>query len=364
MVFKKILASLGLGGVEVDTVLPPHPATGGGHLTGQVNLRAKSDADIAAITLYLVASSQAGEVELGRFPVAGGIRVSAGSQQQIPFSVPLPEHTPFTVLFGQQLPGIRLGVRTEVAVASGSAKGDFDPLLVEAADVHQRIMDTLGLIGSKFVRNELRPGQLTGLPVPAAQAITFWAPLPEGQPPGPHVPQLTFTVTGGDAGVTVLAELAGRPGTPDRYTLSAEDIRRLSDTEGGWSGEVDRWVINALERLGQAPAAGVGSGAFLQAHAPAQPHYGRGHQQGYGGYGGQQGGYQYSGYRGRPSMAGAVAMGVGGAALGFLGGMMIGDMIGDAFEPDVAEAASGAGFEDPGMADAGFEDFGGDFGEF
>ncbi|MFC7484571.1 sporulation protein [Luedemannella flava] len=272
MVFKKLLASLGLGGVDVDTVLPPHPATAGGHLGGQVNLRAKSDTDIAAINLYLVASGPAGEVELARFPVAGGIHLAAGSQQQVPFSVPLPDYTPFTVLYGQNLPGIRLGVRTEVAVASGSAKGDFDPLGVEAAEAHQRVMDTLGLIGCRFARNELRPGQLSGLPVAAAQAITFWAPVPDGQRPGPHIPQLTFTLIGGNAGLTVLAELAAGPGTPDRYVLSADDITRLSNTEGGWSGEVDRWLVNALVKLNQAPAAGVGAGAFLQ----QQGHHGTG----------------------------------------------------------------------------------------
>jgi sporulation-control protein spo0M len=56
MVFKKLLAGLGFGGVEVDTVLSPQPGTPGGSLTGQVNLRAKGDTDITAINLLLVAS--------------------------------------------------------------------------------------------------------------------------------------------------------------------------------------------------------------------------------------------------------------------------------------------------------------------
>jgi sporulation-control protein len=357
MVFKKILAGLGLGGVEVDTVLPPDPVPAGGHLAGQVNLRAKSDTDITAITLHLVATGPAGETELDRVPVAATLRIPSGTRQQVPFSVPLPAHAPFNVLYGQNLPGIRLGVRTEVSVGSGSAKGDFDPVRVAAADVHQQIMDTLGLIGCRFIRSELRPGHTAGLPGPAAQAITFWAPLPDGQQPGPHIPQITFSLTGADQGITILTELAGRPGNPDRHDLSAADIDRLSTTEGGWSSEVDRWLVNTLAKLHHTPAAGAG--AFLQPHPPT-PHSGyppHGHgQPGYA-YSGHHG-YKYSGYHGKPSMAGAVAAGLGGAALGFLGGMVISDMIGDAFAPDTAaDAADAAGIEDPGITDTGYDDF-------
>ncbi|GGM69661.1 sporulation protein [Dactylosporangium sucinum] len=47
---------------------------------------------------------------------------------------------------------INIGVRTEVAVASGSAKGDFDPARLDASPAHQHIMDALGTIGCRFVR--------------------------------------------------------------------------------------------------------------------------------------------------------------------------------------------------------------------
>ncbi|MDI1463662.1 sporulation protein [Catellatospora sp. KI3] len=380
MVFKKLLAGLGFGGVEVDTVLSPQSVVAGGVLVGQVNLRAKSETDITGVTLLLVASSAGGEAELARWQVAGGLRVASGEVRSLPFSVPVPLTVPFSVLYGQVLPGVGVGVRTQVSVAAGSAKGDFDPVRVDASPVQQQVVDALGTIGCRFVRNELRPGAFQGLPVPFAQALTFFAPVPEGQPVGPHIPQLTFTFSVVDATVLVLAELASRPGAADRYHLSPAEVDRLT-AEGGWVAEVDRWVTAALARLSQPGQAAPG--AFLQ--QPPQP-YGR--QPGYGqqghgrpgyAYGGHGfGGYQYGGYRGRPSAAGAVAAGVGGAALGFLGGMVIGDMIGDAFEPDVADAS---GFDDPGAADVadygsgaaevdyagfdggGFDDFGGgDFG--
>ncbi|MFC7241676.1 sporulation protein [Catellatospora aurea] len=382
MVFKKLLAGLGLGGVEVDTVLSPQTTVPGGQLSGQVNLRAKSDTDITAISLLLTATGPAGELELARYQVAQHLRLPSGSTQAVPFTVPVPVHAPFTALYGQALPGLGVGVRTEVSVASGSAKGDFDPARIDAAPVQQHIMDALGTIGCRFVRSELRPGGVPGLPVPAAQAITCYAPLPEGGQHGPHIPLLTFTIAAAGDGLVVLAELTGRFGAPDRHDLSAADLARLAETEGGWIAEVDRWLTNALDKLGS--PAQAAPGAFLQSPAPAQPGYGQpgygqpgygqpgyGHGRpgyAYGGHGGHHGGYKYGGYRGKPSMAGAMAAGVGGAALGFLGGMVIGDMIGDAMAPDLGEAASAASL-DPGVADAGLDDFGGgdfggDFGDF
>jgi sporulation-control protein len=336
MVFKKLLAGLGFGGVDVDTVLSPPAARLGGQLFGSVNIRAKADCEITAIDLLLVANGVTGEAEIGRYRVAEGLRLTGGTSEQVPFTIDLPPSAPFTVLYGQQLPGITAGVRTAVSVAEGSDKGDFDPVAIEAAPAHQSIVDALGTIGCRFLRNELRPG-----PGGPAQAITFFAPIPDGQRPGPHVPQLTFTFAGGPDGLAVTTELTGRPQTAERHLLSHDDIAALDDRDGGWITEVDRWVVNALDKLASAPPAPPG--AFLQQPVRhAGPAYGG------------RGAYKYGGYRGRPSMAGAMAAGVGGAALGFLGGMMIGDMIGDAFEADPTEA----------MADGGYEDFGGGFEEF
>ncbi|HCT79052.1 MAG TPA: hypothetical protein DGT23_21320, partial [Micromonosporaceae bacterium] len=357
-------AGLGFGGVEVDTVLSGQPGTPGGALAGQVNLRAKGDTDITGIQLLLVANGALGEVELARYPVSGHLNLASGMSRAVPFTITLPGHTPFTVLYGQQLPSIQVGLRTEVAVSSGSGKTDFDPARIDALPAHQHIVDALGTIGSRFARNELGPGTASGLNVPVAQAITFYAPIPEGQQPGPHIPQIVFLFAGDGQHLTVVAELAGRPGSGDRHELTAADIERLNAEENGWVGEVDRWVTNILDKLSQpAPSA---PGVFMQPGQP-QASYGAPVQKGYS-YSGHQS-YKTSGYRGRPSMGGAIAAGVGGAALGFLGGMVIGDMIGDAFAPDATDAA--AGMEDPGMADAGgyedaggFDDFGGGFSEF
>src|SRR5687767_9954347 len=168
MVFKKLLSSLGFGGVDVATVLSAPVVTPGGPLSGQVHLRAKGDVEIGSVQLLLICSDGRGELELARFPVAGGLRLAGGSVQALPFTMTTPLSAPFDLLYGQQLPGYTIGVRTEVAVTGGSAKTDFDPVRVDAPPVAQRVIDALGTIGCRFVRNELRHGSVAGLAVPAA----------------------------------------------------------------------------------------------------------------------------------------------------------------------------------------------------
>lgn len=344
MVFNKLLSSLGFGGVEVDTVLSGQAVTPGGSMSGQVHLRARGEVEITSIQLLLVASDGRGEAELARHPVSVRLSLAGGATQAVPFAVPVPVSMPFNLLYGRQLPGYTVGVRTEVGVAGGSARTDFDPLPVQATAVQQHIVDALGAIGCRFVRNELREGAMPNLPVPTVQAITFYAPIPQGGHTGPHIPKLTFNFAADEQGLSVVAELADRPGQGDHHRVEAADAQRLEADAQGWLYRVDAWVTQILEKLEQPSP--PSPGAFLQptTHGAA-PH---GHKQGAYDYGGQDHhGYRYGGYR--HGVGSAVAAGVGGAAMAFLGGMMVGDMLDDAFDADAA---------------AGFEDGGGDFGEF
>ncbi len=364
MVFKKLMANLGFGGVEVDTILATPSLAPNGPLSGQIQLRAKGDTTITAVQLLVTATGPHGEMELARYPVTGGFALSAGQTHSIPFALALPPHTPVTVLYGQRLPGLNVGVRTEVAVASGSAKTDFDPAWVEATPLHQQVIDALGAIGCRFVRNELRPGAAVGLPSPLVQSITFYAPVAPGQPVGPHVPQLSFTFLPDQHGLAIIAGLAHLGGQGDHYRLTAADADQISAQPEGWLDLIDTWVTQALTKLSSAPMGGAG--AFLQQPAAG---YGRQTQHGYG-QPAHRGGYGHSSHKHRPyhygghrgmGVGGAVAAGVGGAALGFFGGMVVGDMLDGAFQPDVIDAAQDFGGDIGGDIGA-VQDFGGDIG--
>ncbi|GAB4052129.1 sporulation protein [Catellatospora paridis] len=341
MVLRRILSSLGFGGVDVDTVLSTPAARPGGAFSGQVRLHAKGDVEITSVQLLLVANAGGGEVELGRYPVADRLALTGGTGHAVGFHLATPYATPVTLVYGHPMPGVTVGVRTEVTVAQGSAKTDFDPLGVEPTEIAQYVLDALGTIGSRFARSELRPGS------PVTQAITFYAPVPQGQPVGPHIPQLVFTLAADPQGLTVAAGVAGRAGPGDVHRVSEEQFRALVAQPVQWIELVDGWVRRALDRVAALPDQDPGS--FMRPPvqagpaAPGQPRQ----PYAYPAQGG--GGYRYGGYRGTGTLIGA---GLGGAALGFLGGMVIGDMIHDALTPDVAPDAAAADAQDAGTADA------------
>lgn len=362
MSLRRILSSLGFGGVDVDTVLSTPSGRPGGAFSGQVRLHAKGDVEITSVQLLLVANSGGVETELARYPVADRLPLRGGTGHAVGFHLLMPYAAPITMIYGHPMPGVTVGVRTQVSVSAGSAKTDFDPIGVEPAEIHQHVLDALGTIGCRFARSELRPGS------PVTQAITFYAPVPQGQPVGPHIPQLVFTFAADPQGATVVAELAGRPGPGDVHRVTEEQARAMAAEPARWIELVDGWVRAALDRLSQAPQGDPGAFMRPPVHAPVPA--GRPRQP-YAYPGRDSGGYRYGGYRG--GTGAMIGAGLGGAALGFLGGMVVGDMIHDAMTPDVApdtsaadgqDASTGAAETDAQYADTGYADQGTDPGGY
>lgn len=361
MVFKKLLGSLGIGGPSVDTVLSTPTVAPGGPLQGQVHLKGGgSDTDIESITLILTANSGGQAFDVARIPVAGRFTLPGGSTHAIPVNAQTPFETPITLIYGQPLPGITMGVRTQVDVRGGSGKTDLDPLAVSPLDVHNHLLDALGNLGCRFVRADLRPGQQVGLPAPVVQRITFYAPA-DSRPPGAHLPQLSLNLVANPQALDVALE-AGWGSPPTHHTLAhadaGSDLREV----------VNSWVREALAKVPQQSNA---PGAFMQPPAPQGGYAPQGGRPGYGrpqpGYAGQPGygpgyaanpGYAYG--RGGPGMGSMIGAGVGGAALGFLGGMVVGEMIDGAMGPDVTENVTQNYYESPdGSYDQGGADQGG-----
>ncbi|WP_155372704.1 sporulation protein [Catellatospora vulcania] len=341
MVLRRILNSLGFGGVDVDTVLSTPATRPGGAFSGQVRLHAKGDVEITSVQLLLVANSGGTQLELARYPVADRLPLTGGTGHAVGFHLATPYAAPVTLVYGHPMPGVAVGVRTEVTVAQGSAKTDFDPLGMEPTEIQQAVLDALGTIGCRFVRSELRPGS------PTTQAITFYAPVPQGQPVGPHIPQLAFTFAADPQGLTVVAELAGRPGPGEVHRVTEPEFRQLIAQPAQWIELVDGWVRRALDRVAALPDQDPGS--FMRPPVQAGPGAPGQPRKPYAYPGQGSGGYRYGGYRGAGTMIGA---GLGGAALGFLGGMIVGDMIHDAMTPDVAADAAAGDGQDPAATDA------------
>lgn len=341
MVFKKMLGVFGVGGPSVDTVLSNPSTRPGLMLGGQVNLTGGShDVEIDQITVGLVTRVEmegAEEeydalVEFHRVQVAGGLHLREGQHLSLPFQVPVPWETPVTDLYGQHLHGMTMGLRTEVAIRGAVDKGDLDSVFVHPLPVQERILEAFGRLGFQFKSADLERGHLLGVhqSLPFYQEIEYYAAPQYAH--GVNEAELTFVA--GEHGVDIVLEFDKRSGlftghdSFGRYHVAHADADSVD-----WAAQVDGWVRQALDGY-QSLHTGHGYAPPAQGHGapgyppPPPPGYG---QPAYGapGYGhatyGHPGGHYKEEHHDRhdgPGM-GAVAAGVvGGAALGFAGGMI------------------------------------------
>jgi len=345
LVFKKMMRRFGVGGPTVDTVLTNPNTRPGLSLQGQVNI-VGGDHDVAIehVTLGLVTrvEVESGDsqydttVEFHRMPVAGAFTLAAGQRQQIPFSLPVPWETPVTDMYGQRLPGMTMGLRTELSVAKAVDKGDLDQVSVHPLPAQERILDAFARLGFRYKNADLERGQIFGMhqTLPFYQEIEFWpAPQYAG---GINEVEVTFVAD--SQGVAVVLEFDKRGGF---FTAGQDSFGRFRVEHAGveqtdWVAVVDGWVRQATERYAGLRA---GHGYGPQGMVPGQ--YGPGGVPGPG--------YPSPGYpqQGHGHHRGGMGAAVAGAGAGLVGGMLLGAAMDDVFGGD----------------DGGGDDGGGDFGE-
>ncbi|SME88112.1 sporulation protein [Streptomyces sp. Amel2xC10] len=322
MVFKRLLGSLGVGGPTVDTVLDPGAVMPGGQLGGQVQLKGgDSDFTVEHITLELVARVEAehdggeseGAVVFERFTVGGGFRLAAGELHSVPFSVLLPWETPLTELHGQAL-GVVLGVRTELAIAGATDKGDLDRLAVQPLPVQEAVLEALGRLGFGFRSADLELGRIggTGQQLPFYQEIEL-TPAPQY---AHQVNEIEVTFLASPTGVDVILEADKRGGlfsdghdAVSRFTVGHQGVEQVD-----WNTEVEGWICQLVEHH---------HGHHDDHHSS---HHAYGHHHG-----------DDHGHRSGPGVGTAVAAGAAGLAVGVVGGMVAAEVIdevGDFFEGD------------------------------
>lgn len=329
MVFKRMLGAFGVGGPAVDTALANPGTRPGLMLGGQVNLTGGThDVEIDHITVGLVTRVEmegAEEeydalVEFHRVQVAGGLRLSEGQQMSLPFQVAMPWETPVTDLYGQRLHGMTMGLRTEVAIRGAVDKGDLDPVYVHPLPVQERILEGFGRLGFGFKGADLERGHISGLrqSLPFYQEIEYYA-----APQYAHgVNEVELTFVAHEYGVDVVLEFDKRGGlfSGGRDSFGRYHVAHTDADQVDWAAQVDAWVRQCLD----------GYQSTHAVHGYGQPAYG---SPGYGhaAYGHHK--EEHHERHGGPGM-GAVAAGVvGGAALGFAGGM-VADEVFDSFGDD------------------------------
>jgi sporulation-control protein len=296
-----MLSAFGVGGPTVDTVLDSSVAVPGQLLRGRVRIQGgTNDALIDQVALSLVTRVEVehgdhesrGTGEFHRVVVQRDVRVPAGQPLDIPFQLPLPWETPVTAVGDVALPGMTVGVRTELEIKGAPDPGDLDPLAVRPLPSQNRVLEAFGELGATFRSADVEVGRLHAVPqqLPFYQEIEFF-------PPRHHAGrlnqvELTFVATPRDLWVVLEADKRGgllRPGgdTFGRFSMPHDEAERAD-----WARLVDEWLTKAAER-----------GPFGAS--------------GFGGHGHGRGGHHGSGMGGM----------LGGAAAGLVGGMILGDMM-------------------------------------
>ncbi|MFI5562600.1 sporulation protein [Amycolatopsis japonica] len=315
--FKRMLSAFGVGGPSVDTVLDSPHAVPGEVITGQVRIQGgSSDAQIEEILLSLVTRvevehgdhERAGTAEFLRVSAGRKVRVTAGQLTTVPFQIALPWETPISAVGGRELPGMVVGVRTELVIAGAPDKGDLDPVLVGPLESQDRVLEAFGELGFSFRSADVEAGRLHGV----RQELGFFQEI-EFFPPSRYAGrvsqvELTFVASPDDLVVVLEADRRGgmfRSGGDSfgRFHVSHEEALRTD-----WAAAIDGWLAKVAES--------GGGHAMFGGH---QEHYGHDYD--------HHGHHGHHGRRG-PGMGGVVA----GAAAGVVGGMILGEVMEDVFD--------------------------------
>ncbi|GAA4891979.1 sporulation-control protein [Stackebrandtia albiflava] len=183
MVFRKLKAAFGAG-VSVDTVLAAPHVTPGSMLQGEVRFTGGGvDYRVQGITIEFnaVVEVESGDNEYRttydflRAEVAGPFSLECGAAHAVPFQIQVPWETPLSSVAGHHLPGMRLGVATELKLEGALDKGDMDPLVVEPLPVHNQVLSALDRLGFVFHKADLEAGTLRGSRMPFYQEIEYWS---------------------------------------------------------------------------------------------------------------------------------------------------------------------------------------------
>ncbi|MDP9348049.1 MAG: sporulation protein [Gemmatimonadota bacterium] len=166
--FKKALASLGIGGASVDAVLDSNAAAPGGKLQGRIIVRGGSvEQEIRSIELSVETDyvhehddhTSTHTHALGRHRVPNAIRVAPGSQQEIPFAIEVPWGAPLTL--GAQ----HTWLATRLEVDAAIDPKDRDEVRVLPAPLQARLLEAMGQLGFQIRQARCEKSRLgRGLP--------------------------------------------------------------------------------------------------------------------------------------------------------------------------------------------------------
>lgn len=250
MAFKKLLASLGAGGASVETVLTEVNVVPGGVVQGEVRIQGGSvNQNIEGLSVGLQARVEVEsgdqeykqDVEFAKVSLGGAFELQAGAVHAVPFGLEIPWETPVTVIDGQELRGMHIGVTTELQIARAVDSSDLDPIRVHPLPAQKALLDAFIQLGFRFKSADMERGHIRGTRqrLPFYQEIEFYPP---SQYRGLHQVEVSFVAD--DNAMDVVLEMDKKPGL---FSEGSDTFRSfqvgLHDFHGtDWAGYLNQWL--------------------------------------------------------------------------------------------------------------------------
>lgn len=143
-IINKIMATVGIGNVSVDTVIENPSVTAGGEVRGSISIKGgKAPQKVEEIYLYVMTKVEketnkvktVGREKIQKVVIPVGRTISAGETLNLPFSFVLSKHTPFTTL---KTP---VWIHTGLDIKSVMDPKDNDSLKVAAGPYLQAVLN-------------------------------------------------------------------------------------------------------------------------------------------------------------------------------------------------------------------------------
>ncbi|CBG74148.1 MULTISPECIES: sporulation protein [Streptomyces] len=250
MGFKRLLASLGAGGASVETVLTEVNVVPGGVVQGEVRIQGGSvDQQIEGLSVGLQARVEVEgqdaeykqDMVFTKQRLGGAFELKAGAVHVVPFGLEIPWETPVTTIQGHSLPGMHIGVTTELEIARAVDSGDLDPINVHPLPAQQAILDAFIQLGFRFKNADLERGHIRGTrqKLPFYQEVEFYPPQ---QYHGLNQVELSFVAD--DREMDVVLEMDKKPGLFSEGSDSFRSFRvGLHDYQGtDWAAYLNQWL--------------------------------------------------------------------------------------------------------------------------
>lgn len=256
MAFKRLLASLGAGGASVETVLTEVNVVPGGVVQGEVHIQGGSvDQRIEGLSVGLQARVEVEsgdqeykrDIEFTKMRLGGEFQLEAEAMHTVPFGLEIPWETPITVFSGHLLPGMNIGVTTELAIARAVDSGDLDPVNVHPLPAQQAIIDAFGQLGFRFKHADMEQGHIRGTRqrLPFYQEIEFYPPA---QYRGLNQVELSFVAD--DRAMDVVLEMDKKGGLfsegSDTFRSFQVGLHDFQNTD--WAGYLNQWLSEVGSR--------------------------------------------------------------------------------------------------------------------